>query len=123
MGRALVAGEPVGMGARLAAIASGSASDPGVALTRLDDGVHVLAVLGREAASAAAWGAGAAVRWRLSDRQRQVLERVAAGSTNRSIADELGCSVGTIDLHVSALLERAGAESRAELVARFWTGS
>lgn len=57
----------------------------------------------------------------LTRRQTEVLAQLATGQGNRAIAARLGCSEKTIELHVSALLARLGCQSRAELVARFWT--
>ncbi|MCA1828795.1 MAG: LuxR C-terminal-related transcriptional regulator, partial [Myxococcales bacterium] len=42
--------------------------------------------------------------------------------SNRRVAASLGCSESTVELHVTALLEKAGCESRAQLVARVWGG-
>ena len=56
----------------------------------------------------------AADRPELTDRQRQVVRRLACGWTNAQIADELGMSVGTIKDDVSALLEAFGVSSRVE---------
>ena len=60
-------------------------------------------------------------RWKLTPRQTQVLGLLARGLSNRAIAAALGCADGTVQLHVAALLAKIGAESRAEIVARFWT--
>ena len=57
----------------------------------------------------------------LTRRQTEVLARLATGQGNRAIADGLGCSEKTVELHVSALLAKLGCRSRAQLVARFWT--
>jgi DNA-binding CsgD family transcriptional regulator len=59
----------------------------------------------------------AALRFRLTPRQTEVLEQLAQGCTNKSIAAALQCSVKTVELHVSAILHKAGAGSRAELLA------
>lgn len=59
-------------------------------------------------------------RWALTPRQTEVVELLAQGRSNRAISMELGCAEGTVELHVSAVLEKAGAESRVEVVARFW---
>lgn len=64
----------------------------------------------------------ARARWQLTARQAQVLELVAQGFSNRRVAAELGCSESTVELHVTALLGKADCESRAQLVARFWSG-
>ncbi len=60
-------------------------------------------------------------RWGLTARQTEVLELLALGKANKVIAAELGCGESTVEFHVTALLAKAGCESRAELVARFWT--
>ncbi|HKJ56781.1 MAG TPA: AAA family ATPase [Nitriliruptoraceae bacterium] len=48
----------------------------------------------------------------LTPRQAEVLELVAAGSTNAQIADQLVLSVRTVDRHVSAILEQLGVTDR-----------
>jgi DNA-binding CsgD family transcriptional regulator len=74
----------------------------------------------RDAALQARLGLAVA-RWGLTPRQREVLSQLARGRANRSISAQLRCAERTIEVHVSALLAKAGAASRAELVARFWT--
>jgi two-component system nitrate/nitrite response regulator NarL len=54
----------------------------------------------------------------LTPRERSVLERVASGLSNRAIADELGLSEHTVKFHVRSLLDKLGAETRADAVAR-----
>jgi len=63
----------------------------------------------------------ARVRWGLTPRQAEVLQLVAQGMSNRAVAASLGCSEGTIELHVTSVLDKAECESRAQLVARLWT--
>ena len=58
--------------------------------------------------------------WGLSPRQAAVLERVAEGNANRSIGAMLGISERTVEVHVTALLEKAQAENRAELIAKVY---
>ena len=53
----------------------------------------------------------------LTARQRQVLELVAQGATNREIGARLGIDPGTAKLHVAALLKRVGAANRTGAVA------
>jgi DNA-binding CsgD family transcriptional regulator len=65
--------------------------------------------------------AHASRRWRLTPAQTGVLRRLARGEANKTIAEHLGCAVVTVEVHVTALLKRATASSRAELVAKFWT--
>ncbi len=58
--------------------------------------------------------------WRLTPRQTQVLGCLVLGDANKVIAEKLGCAVGTVELHVSAILGKAKVESRAAVVAAFW---
>ena len=48
----------------------------------------------------------------LTPREREVLVLLAEGRSNRSIAEELGISEGTVKAHVKAVLRKLGAESR-----------
>jgi two-component system response regulator DesR len=54
----------------------------------------------------------------LSEREREVLDLVAAGSTNREIAATLFLSPHTVKEHTSALYRKLGARNRAEAVQR-----
>ncbi|HOJ75573.1 MAG TPA: response regulator transcription factor [Phycisphaerae bacterium] len=51
----------------------------------------------------------------LTDREFQVLGRLASGATNREIAAELNVSVKTIDAHRLNLLAKLGLRNNAEL--------
>jgi DNA-binding NarL/FixJ family response regulator len=53
---------------------------------------------------------------RLSRRQREVLQGMRQGQTNKAIASALGISIGTVKLHVQAILRYAGARNRSEAV-------
>lgn len=54
--------------------------------------------------------------WRLTPRQRDVLGLLALGLGNRDMAARLGCTVGTVEQHVSAVLERSGLTTRAAVL-------
>lgn len=54
----------------------------------------------------------------LTSREREVLELVASGSTNREIAATLHLSPHTIKEHTSALYRKLGVRNRAEAVRR-----
>lgn len=55
----------------------------------------------------------------LSDRERQILELIAQGRTNREIGQELFLAAGTVRNLVSGILAKVGAGSRTEAAARF----
>jgi len=53
----------------------------------------------------------------LTEREREVLEGMRAGRSNRQISDELGISLATVKTHVSNVLAKLGARSRSHAVA------
>lgn len=53
----------------------------------------------------------------LTARERDVLRLVTAGERNQAIASRLGISANTVKFHVSNLLRKVGASTRAELTA------
>lgn len=53
---------------------------------------------------------------RLSPREREVMDLLVAGLHNRSIADELGISHRTVEVHKARVLEKAGVRSVVDLV-------
>ncbi len=53
----------------------------------------------------------------LTDRERQVLELLAQGLPNKTIAIDLGISEHTAKFHVGAIMSKLGAASRTEAVA------
>ncbi len=57
----------------------------------------------------------------LTDRELEVLRHLAAGETNRAIADELVLSVRTVDRHVSNIFTKLGVSSRAAAAAQAHT--
>jgi len=54
---------------------------------------------------------------RYSDREREVLRLVARGQSNKQIATKLRISERTAKFHVTAILNKLGAENRAQAVA------
>ena len=54
----------------------------------------------------------------LTEREREVLTLIAAGSTNREIAEQLYLSPHTVKEHTSAVYRKLGARNRAEAVQR-----
>jgi DNA-binding NarL/FixJ family response regulator len=53
----------------------------------------------------------------LSPRQRQMLELIARGYSNKEIARELDLALGTVKVHVTALFLKLGVHCRAGAVA------
>ncbi|WSJ64233.1 LuxR C-terminal-related transcriptional regulator [Streptomyces sp. NBC_01310] len=53
----------------------------------------------------------------MTSRERDVLRLVAAGSTNRKIAEELFISPKTASVHVSNILAKLGVAGRGEAAA------
>lgn len=60
-----------------------------------------------------------ALRERLTDRQREVLDLMMAGLTNAQIAEQLVVALPTVKSHVRVLLRISGSVNRAEALARF----
>ena len=54
----------------------------------------------------------------MTPRERQVLELLGDGMSNRAIADQLGISEHTVKFHVAAVYGKLGATTRAEAVRR-----
>jgi two-component system nitrate/nitrite response regulator NarL len=54
----------------------------------------------------------------LTPREREVLEQLASGLSNRAIGEALGISAHTVKFHVDALLDKLVARSRTEVVVK-----
>lgn len=80
--------------------AGGSHLAPGVAAT-------VLAEIGAPRRSPGA----------LTAREREVLQRVAEGQSNKQIARSLGITERTVKFHVTSVFNKLGADNRAQAVA------
>jgi two-component system, LuxR family, response regulator FixJ len=52
----------------------------------------------------------------LSPRERQVLDALVAGRSNKQIAFDLGLSVRTVEVHRARMMERLGARQLAEAI-------
>ena len=120
-GRALLERERAAIEEQLStAVRSGA---PGVQLARLSSDSELTLAIVQHKADPAPLVAVARARWMLTPRQSQVLHLVAQGMSNRAIAATLGCAEGTVELHVTALLEKSESEGRSHLVARLWSGT
>lgn len=51
---------------------------------------------------------------RLTDQEQKIIERIAAGKSNKLIARELGIAEGTVKVHVKHLLKKLNLKSRVE---------
>ena len=51
----------------------------------------------------------------LTDREREVMQRVIAGLPNKLVADELDISVRTVEVHRARIFEKMGVKSAVEL--------
>ncbi len=71
----------------------------------------------QEAAKRLSWRAA---NWQLTPQQSRVVALLARGNSNKAIAQALACSPRTVEHHVAAAMVKAGVETRAELVAKFW---
>ncbi|MFL5299251.1 MAG: response regulator transcription factor [Anaeromyxobacteraceae bacterium] len=72
-----------------------------------------------EATRRAARHRAAAVQRRvatLTEREREVMQLVVAGRLNKEIADDLGISIKTVEVHRARVMEKMEARSIAELV-------
>lgn len=123
-GRTMLRRDPSGISRSLATSIAGGSSDPVWGLTPLTgDGAarRFLAIL-RSAPLRAAMAAppiqNAIVHWKLTVRQAEVLELVARGMTNITIAETLGIAEGTVEFHITAIFDKAGADNRAMLLAK-----
>jgi DNA-binding NarL/FixJ family response regulator len=58
----------------------------------------------------------ASTRWSLTPRQRAVLELVVRGIATPTIAAQLGVSARAIELHLTALFDRASVDNRSALI-------
>jgi two-component system, NarL family, response regulator NreC len=70
--------------------------------------------LARQISGASRGGGGAGTE--LSDRERQVLSRVAWGYSNKEIAGSLALSVKTVETYKVRITEKLGLRSRTEMV-------
>lgn len=52
----------------------------------------------------------------LSAREREVLQLMASGNSNRAIAEQLGVTEGTVKCHVGVILSRLGVKDRTQAV-------
>lgn len=78
----------------------------------LTDAVDVALASARKGAGTA----GSALLARLSPREKQVLDLVVASKPNKIIADILGISIKTVELHRANMMHKLGVRSLPELM-------
>ncbi len=81
----------------------------------LDGGKYVTQSIAERLAFSVEDGTGEAPHERLSDREYQVMVRIASGKTVSQIADEMHLSVNTISTYRSRLLDKMNMETNAEV--------
>lgn len=89
------------------------------AVRRLDEAARELRKLGRAAPRAGRERLTGSTALGLSARELEVLEHVAAGKTNREVADELFLSVRTVDRHLARIFDKLGVNSRAAATSQY----
>jgi len=88
-------------------------------------GVYVPATVLREGGAESAEARNAmppadpALEQLLTQRQREVLERLREGKSNKQIAHELGLSEGTVKIHMTAIFKSLGVRNRTQAAMAF----
>ena len=104
------------MGARRRALARSLAAITSLARRSRTD-LEADAAVAPETIAVASPAGRDGARFGLTPREREVLELVAAGLTNRQIAERLFISENTAGVHVSNILGKLDAASRTEAAA------
>jgi DNA-binding NarL/FixJ family response regulator len=60
--------------------------------------------------------------FQLTERETEILRRLACGDRSKEIAEKLGIGVGTVNTHIRHVYEKLHVRSRAEAVARMLDG-
>ncbi len=95
-----------------------SAAEIVEAIRRIGAGEDVFDAPPVPAGSAASASSGRPAHQRLTGREQEVLQLVAAGLTNAEIAAELRLSPNTVKEHASSMFRKLGARNRADAVVR-----
>jgi DNA-binding NarL/FixJ family response regulator len=95
-----------------------SAAEIVEAIRRIGAGEDVFDAPPSPVGPGAAANAGRLVHQRLTGREHEVLQLVAAGLTNAEIAAELRLSPNTVKEHASSMFRKLGARNRADAVVR-----
>ncbi len=87
--------------------------DPNTVVTRVRDAIGAWQSVNRDDTILAREFPG---HDRLTARERDVLERIARGASNKEAGRELGISPRTIEVHRARIMEKLGARNAADLV-------
>jgi FixJ family two-component response regulator len=87
--------------------------DPSAVATRVRDAIDAWANLNRHDSILTRDFPG---RERLTARERDVLERIASGASNKEAGRELGISPRTIEVHRARIMEKLAAKNAADLM-------
>jgi DNA-binding NarL/FixJ family response regulator len=104
----------------LSARISGRAEPQATPLARIEGRAHFLVSLPLEGPALSAMASALRAQHQLTKRQSEVLGLVVQGQSNREIADALGCSLRTVEIHLSAVFRKTGQSSRTKLVMWFY---
>jgi ATP/maltotriose-dependent transcriptional regulator MalT len=115
--------ERVALAERLAAIEDQTRSTAGELLTDIAALRATPVILGEQPPGATGLATNEGVHFArlllaLTQRERQVLELMATGASNRDIADTFVLSEATVKTHVTRILRKLRVDSRAQAVAR-----
>ncbi len=112
-----MAGEALAHGARGVLLRSASPKRIHAALRAVSEGLMVLDdELSSLVAPHASVSADDEIIEPLTQREREVMQLLASGLTNKEIANRLGISEHTVKFHVNGILGKLGAETRTEAV-------
>ncbi len=119
-GRQLLKDQPEETRAALSSRINGRAEPQATPLSRVGGHGHFLISLPLDGPALQAAAAALRVQHQLTKRQTEALALVVQGQSNREISDELGCSLRTVEIHLSAVFRKTGQASRTKLVMWFY---
>jgi DNA-binding CsgD family transcriptional regulator len=86
----------------------------------VDDSAYALVVIEVARASVEAVLNRAVQTYTLTVRQSDVLRLILEGASNKEIASRLRMAPRTVEVHLTAIFDKTGVESRARLIAKAW---
>jgi DNA-binding NarL/FixJ family response regulator len=119
-GRQLLREQPEPTRAAIGQRLTGQAEPAAVSLSAAGAPGHHLVSLPLEGGAIDAAAASLRMQHQLTKRQTEVLSLVVQGLANRDIAEKLGCSLRTVEIHLSAVFRKTGQQSRTKLVKWFY---